>query len=267
MLRNILLTLSAGMVVALGAFAISQGGAARTDSGSTVKKQSFDDGTASYEAKVIGQLGLSKKQKAQYDALHVKLDAETKKMMAMKSGHVKKGMEINKMLHAGLKKIFTKAQYAKYMKLWGRGADGDAVATDTLTFKSQGAMGRGTPMPFGADTEKKILASLGLTEGQEKQIEQLYVEVDLKTKEMKTLIEAGDTMAAGHKSSEINKFLKDGMKRIMTPAQYASYKKQWDAIMAPYLKRDGKAYSPARLMAPGRNGNGGNTKVAGKAGG
>ena len=85
---------------------------------------------------------------------------------------------------------------------------------------------------------------------------------------MKSLIAAGDGIAAGHKGSEINKFLNDGMKRIMTPAQYASYKRQWETIMAPYLNKGG-AHSPARLMAPGGNSpqGGGEQKVAGKAGG
>jgi hypothetical protein len=248
MLRNILLTLSAAMVVALGAFAVSQGGAGAAHSPAQKTQEDMNATAKAKEARIVSQLGLTPEQKGDYDDLMAKIDAETAKMMALKSGHMEKGMEINKMLHAGLKKIFKPEQYAKWRNLWNSPERGDVFSEKP----SDGT-------PFGGH-EARILASLNLTAKQKDQIREHYAEMDALVAEIHGRGDICDI--------SVNKRFVEGMQKIMTKEQYASYKKQWDAIMGPMKKVNVTAAPARRVRVEGQPASGqSDQKIAGKAGG
>jgi hypothetical protein len=197
-----------------------------------------------HEARVIKALGLTAKQKSAYDALQAKLDADSAKLATMKSGQVERGMQINAELHAGLKRIFTAAQYTKYMDMW--------APTD---LSGQDPMASGTP--FGG-TDEAILGKLKITSTQWAEYREYQKENEVKLQQYRELMKKDPDKGAwfGH---ELNRWTRSTMRRILGEDKYYEWIRLWDEVMSPYLANGAKRASQARSA--------GSRSVAGKAGG
>jgi len=202
---------------------------------------------ARHEAAVIKKLGLTAKQKGDYDKLQAWMKAESAKLKDMTSGQVSRGMEINQALHAGLKKIFTAKQYALYMQLW-----------EPTDLSQQDPMASGSP--FGG-TDEAILNTLGLSSAQWAQYRAYLQENEVKLAQFHALMKT-DPIAGSKMGGELNKWTRGTMKRILTEDQYYEWVRKWDEVMSPYLA-NGSKHANERRSAVG----GGGRPVAGRVGG
>lgn len=199
-----------------------------------------------HEAKIIAQLKLNAKQKADYDKLQAWLKSESAKLATMTSGQVEAGKEINRKMHETLKSIFTPAQYNQYMRLW-----------EPSPLKFQDPMANGSPF---SGTDEAILNELKLSSAQWAQYREFTKELDIKNAQLHETMKT-DPNKAGFMSGDINRWVRGSMKKILTEDQYYEWVYRWDEIMAPYLA-NGAANSGAVRRATGGSGS-----IAGRAGG
>jgi hypothetical protein len=246
MRKYTLIALAAVMVASLGAFAIGQSNAS--------KPSSYEAAVAASHAKeagIVAQLKLSAAQKAKYDALQDKLRAETKAMHAMKSGHMERGVEINKMLHTGLKKIFTPTQYAEYKRLWSHGESGGSYARlghAPEVVKQNARVIEDGRSPMGI-SDDEVLRKVGASDLQIQKVHNLYTELEAGRSELKELWKTGDDDAIWKKSMELNQEFRAKVQKILTPAQYKEYSRIWREALAPAIER-GKGIK-IRFVKPG----------------
>lgn len=241
MIRQSLIAVGAALFVAVAGYGISQAaGQGALASKSSPNSLDPDERTRLRYEKIIESLKLTPKQKADYDKLCAWMKAETVKMKQLGSGAMARGMEMNAEWRAGLKRIFTKAQWEKYVTDAGYSyllkEEKGAVANPTGHFKN---------------LEEKILSQLGLSVRQKQEIRLLQEELDRENAKLRELWQGTDADAVTRQGVKINKMQNAGMKKILTPEQHAKYKQLWAEAM-PKPKPDGKVYSPMR-PAPGRN--------------
>lgn len=182
-----------------------------------------------YDDKVLSQLHLNAKQYAAYYNLRDKINIECEEMYKMPRGPQmkKRGIDINHELNDGMKKIFTPKQYETYCYLW---SDEPFKKHD-----SPAPQGARTVPNWGKD-EKTIVASLNLSADQQKAYDVLERQLQKENKELYAMWENTDGTGIGEKSSEINRHWNEGIRKIFTPDQLASYIRQWDQVMAPFMQ-------------------------------
>ena len=96
----------------------------QADAESVARRQkALDDAAQEREAAIIAQLGLSAEQMSKYSELMAVIAAERDVMMSQPDGHLARGLAINRMLHDGLRDVFTSGQYETYLDLWNDQGD------------------------------------------------------------------------------------------------------------------------------------------------
>lgn len=179
-----------------------------------------------YDDYVLERLHLNSKQYESYYALRDKVNRDSEEMYKLPTMDAKKkrGLEINKYLREGMRKIFTPKQMDTYLYLWS-----------DEPFKS-----KDNPPPQGVretpdwgKSEKTIVASLKLSPAQQKAYDDLDRKMKAETKELYAMWENTDGSEIGSKSSSINRMWNEGIRKIFTPAQLESYLRQWNATMQP----------------------------------
>jgi len=182
-----------------------------------------------YDDQVLEKLRLNGKQYAAYYDLRDKVNRESEEMYKMSGGtsaKIKRGLEINKELNDGMKKIFTPKQYETYCYLW----------SDEPFKKHDNAPPQGArTVPNWGKDEKSIVASLKLTPAQQKAYDELDKKTQQENQELYSMWQSTDGSQVGVKSTEINQHWNEGIRKIFTSDQLASYMRQWDQIMAPFI--------------------------------
>jgi hypothetical protein len=234
MIRKSIALASIAMCLALTTYGIAQ--SLGTSSGKQAPK--VKESPEQKQERILAALKLSKKQRQDYDKLVEWKKEETKKMYAQGAGAMEYGMKLNQGWRAGLQKIFTPDQWNMFVDMSGYGF----LATS-------GIAGTGSPADSFGSKEDQILASLNLSDKQKKEIKELYAQLAIENQKLKELWDGTDAHAIGVQGGKINRMQNEGMKRIMTPEQHASYLKQWGADKK--YQPDGKVYSPSQPVPRG----------------
>ncbi|MCC7229640.1 MAG: hypothetical protein IT203_04540 [Fimbriimonadaceae bacterium] len=242
MIKKIQVAVSAILLAALAVYSFAQR--------STIQTREEDSRVAllRHESRVIQALKLTAKQKADYDDLKASVKAETAKLASMTSGQANRGRQINADYHNGMKRIFTPAQYQKYMDMW---APVDLNA-------GQAPMASGTP--FGG-TDELILNYLKVTPSQWNQYRAYQKENEIKLQQYRDLFHQDRTKGA-YFGNELNRWTRSEMYRILGEDKYYEWVRLWDQVMSPYIA-NGAAHAGQTLTAGGSS----LRPVAGKVGG
>jgi|GEM_PF-5670303 len=232
---NVMTAIGAALAIALSAYGFTQ-----SFSPAGAPAASFD-----YDDHVLQQIGTTPAQLKRYRALRKHISAESQKMYKLPYEEMRpRGLEINRELRKGLQEIFSKKQYDQYCYLW----------SDEPFRKKQSGATAPRKMPNWGRTEEQILASLNLSERQKREVATLQKQLEKENQELRELWRTADGSGTGigEKSAEINRHQNEGMKRILTPAQHASYLRQWKEVMAPFTGN----VNPYRVFRPVGRGNG-----------
>lgn len=241
MIKRIQMVATATLLIAMAVYGWAQ--TTSVDPGSRESESAI--ALARHEAAVIKKLGLTAKQKADYDKLQAWLKAESAKLATMSGGQQARGMEINQELHKGLKRIFTAKQYTLYMRLW-----------EPTDLSQQNPMASGTP--FGG-TDEAILNTLGLSSAQWAQYRAYQQENEIKLQQFRETMKT-DPKAGAKMGTDLNKWTRGTMKKILTEDQYYEWVRKWDEVMSPYIANGSKHAGERRAAVGGGS-------VAGRAGG
>lgn len=238
MIKKIQMAIATAMLVAMAVYGWTQATSADPNKG----KNELDIALARHEARVVKSLGLNQKQTREYDELQAWLKNANSNLYNMSSGQVEKGLDINKELHKGLKRIFTSSQYSKYMNSWkpaDLGLSSDPMATGT---------------PFGG-ADEAIMNKLKLSPKQWSQYRAYQQENENKLEEFRAVSKTNPTEGATL-GRELNKWTKSTMRRILSEDQYYEWIRMWFDVMNPSIH--GNQTHNAPTSAP---------PIAGKAGG
>lgn len=238
MIKKIQMAFATAMLVAMAVYGWAQATGADPNKG----KSELDIALARHEARVVKSLGLNAKQNKEYDELQTWLKNANSNLYGMSNGQVEKGLDINKELHKGLKRIFTPAQYGKYINSW-KPAD--------LSLPSD-PMASGTP--FGG-ADEAIMNKLKLSPKQWNEYREYQRENEIKLEEFRNVSKSNPTEGA-KLGRDLNKWTKSTMRRILSEDQYYEWIRMWFDVMNPNIQGSQTHNAPT-----------GGRSIAGKAGG
>lgn len=258
MLKKTLNLVGIAMALSLVTYAISESLPGSNDKATTktrVKRGTGPTGNYDRERDIVNKLNLTDDQYRAYAVVQETMRKGCDEMRKLKSGHMERGAELNRNMHDGLERAFGTLKYATYRRLWFTGAE---------------ASTRGHVTSFGG-ADERILSEIGISSDQWKAYEDLQTKVDTMDAEIQAAWGAEDHKTVYSKGAALNRFNRDGMKKLLTKPQYEKWTAEWlkfakvtpGAVDAEKRQRDairqgdqGVVFGPAKLMGGGGSSSG-----------
>lgn len=210
MIKRLQLAVSVAMLATLALYGFAQRSPMQTI------KEDVDVSLKRHEARVVKALGLTPKQKSDYDKLKAKISSDSAQLASMSSVKEEKGLNININLHTGLKKIFSQAQYKKYMEMW-----------EPVDF-SGGVNPMASGSPFGG-VDEEILTYLKLSPKQWDEYRAFMKEDRIKLGQFQELAKQEPAKAPKF-GSDWNRWSRAEMYRILGEDKYYEWVRHWEDV-------------------------------------